>query len=84
MLTVKNMFKRPKHDATAKSSKSKSHAQSASEPNLSAQVNLRKLMDKQLLQRYRQTVEQRVEMMRTRAFPDEVLPRLADYRADMS
>ena len=67
-------------------SKSKSKAKSASDPNISKNenVNLKKLIDKKLIQQYEEYVKQRIEMLQTHAFPHQVIHQLPQYRADLS
>ena len=92
---VQKIFKRPnmlkpqsdksnthkKIKSKFKKSKNKSH----SESNLLLKpANLKKQIDKKLIKTYQECVEQRVQMLRSRAFPNDVLHQLPQYRADLS
>eukprot|EP01083_Nonionella_stella_P074300 201491_1 len=97
--SVKQMFKKSKHDKNTsdphihsrsfsgnphKKLKSRSRHKNHSVSNIAKPLNLKKIIDTQLLQQYQQYVENRVEMLRSRAFPNDVLYELPQYRADLT
>eukprot|EP01084_Bolivina_argentea_P190729 327666_1 len=97
--SVKQMFKKSKHDKNTsdphihsrsfsgnphKKLRSRSRHKNHSVSNIAKPLNLKKIIDTQLLQQYQQYVENRVEMLRSRAFPNDVLYELPQYRADLT
>eukprot|EP01084_Bolivina_argentea_P237085 398548_1 len=76
-------FSNNTHSYSYKKSKSKkSKPKYLSDSQLS--ISIKKLIDKKLLIEYKQYVEERVEMLRSGAFPHEVIYQLSQYRSDLT
>eukprot|EP01084_Bolivina_argentea_P303377 523758_1 len=95
-----SQFKHKSHSTSQLSSKSKPskrtrkrrkhdigdyfHHNQRNKPKTPNIMPVKQLIDRKLLHQYQQYVEERVQMLRSRAFPYEIIHRLSQYRTDLS